>query len=119
MSSAQQQQFEQFWRAYPHWRRVGKLAAEREWERRRPDLDTVLQALAQQRQQWTDMKFTPHARTLAVAGTLAGWRADAAPAVAEDGDWFADCRQRHGGRCNGRRAHAIQLELDALKAVPE
>ena len=80
MSPAQQQQFEQFWRQYP--RKVAKLAAQREWERRQPDLDTVLQALAQQRQQWTDMKFTPHARTLAVAGTLAGWQADAAPAVA-------------------------------------
>ena len=114
MSPAQQQQFDQFWRAYP--RKVAKLAAQREWERRKPDLDTVLTALAQQRQQWTDLKFTPHARTwLSQERWRDGEPTPRLPSL-EEGDWFADCRQRHGGRCNGRRAHAIQVELDALKS---
>jgi hypothetical protein len=50
--------FETFWRAYP--RRVGKLKAQREWQRLRPPLAEVLSALEWQRAQWDDPKYVPH-----------------------------------------------------------
>ena len=113
MNPAQQHAFEQFWRAYP--RKVAKLAAQREWERRQPDLDTVLQALAQQRQRWTDQRYIPHPRTWLHQGR---WLDETPYPQTDDigADWWDECRQRHDGRCNGRRAHAIQVELDALKS---
>lgn len=56
--------FEQFWAAYP--RRVGKLAAKREWDRIRPDaelMEKMSKALEWQREQWDDPQFIPHPRT--------------------------------------------------------
>ena len=76
MSPAQQHAFEQFWRAYP--RKVAKLAAAREWERRQPDLDTVLTALRLQIPTWTDPQFIPHPRTWLHQGRyLDEWEFDA------------------------------------------
>jgi hypothetical protein len=53
--------FETFWRAYP--RRVGKLKAQREWQRLRPPLAEALSALEWQRGQWDDPKYVPHPAT--------------------------------------------------------
>jgi hypothetical protein len=56
--------FEDFWAAYP--RKVGKLAAKREWDRLRPSPDVVKQmgeALTWQIPLWTDPSYTPHPRT--------------------------------------------------------
>lgn len=56
--------FEDFWAAYP--RKVGKLAALREWQRLRPDEATVkamAAALEWQREQWDDPQYIPHPRT--------------------------------------------------------
>ena len=113
MSPAQAQQFEQFWRAYP--RRVGKLAAQREWERRRPDLTAVLEALDWQRQQWTDPKFTPHPRTWLSQGR---WMDEPVGRIhgVQAEDWWDECQRLHGRRCNGRHGHAVQLQLDAAAA---
>ena len=114
MSPAQQQQFEVFWRNYP--RKVGKLAAAREWARKRPDLDTVLAALAQQRETWTDPRFTPHPRTWISQGR---WLDELSTRkLFTVDDWFDECQRLHGGRCNGRATHAIQRQLDVLKTGP-
>jgi hypothetical protein len=58
--------FETFWTAYP--RRVGKLAAKREWDRIRPTPELVAEmakALEWQREldQWQDPNLIPHPRT--------------------------------------------------------
>ena len=56
--------FEQFWANYP--RKVGKLAAEREWARIRPTDDLVqriMTTLAWQKEVWDDPQFIPHPKT--------------------------------------------------------
>lgn len=56
--------FKDFWAAYP--RKVGRVAAKREWDRIRPTAEVVKQmadALEWQREQWDDPKFIPHPRT--------------------------------------------------------
>src|SRR5262245_27001523 len=56
--------FEDFWKAYP--RKVGKLAALREWQLLKPTPEMVRQmadALAWLREQWTDPQYIPHPRT--------------------------------------------------------
>ena len=56
--------FEHFWAQYP--RKVGKLAAQREWELIRPTPELVEQmmaTLAWQKEQWDDPQFIPHPRT--------------------------------------------------------
>lgn len=56
--------FEMFWAKYP--RKVGKLAAKREWDRIRPTEELVEQmfaALAWQVERWDDPNFIPHPRT--------------------------------------------------------
>lgn len=56
--------FEQFWKRYP--RKVGKLAAQREWKRLDPDeqiCGEIERALAWQTRLWTDPQFIPHPRT--------------------------------------------------------
>lgn len=56
--------FEEFWASYP--RKVGKLAAKREWDKLRPTADLVTQisaALAWQVPTWNDPAFIPHPRT--------------------------------------------------------
>ena len=57
--------FEDFWRLYP--RKAGKLAAQREWDRIKPDFHVRHQmedALAWQADQlWDDPKYIPHPRT--------------------------------------------------------
>ena len=54
--------FIQFWQAYPL--KVGKLAAERMWQRRQPPLSDVLEALAWQTRsdQW-QKGYIPHPTT--------------------------------------------------------
>lgn len=53
--------FERFWRAYP--RRVGKLAAAKEWAKLQPPIEAVMAALARQIPTWTDPQYIPHPRT--------------------------------------------------------
>jgi hypothetical protein len=56
--------FDDFWAAYP--RKVGRLAAKREWDKIRPDEDLVRRiaaALEWQRETWSDPQYIPHPRT--------------------------------------------------------
>jgi hypothetical protein len=56
--------FEHFWSQYP--KKVGKLAAKREWDRIRPTAELVEQmmaTLAWQVEQWDDPQYIPHPRT--------------------------------------------------------
>ncbi len=56
--------FEDFWLAYP--RKVGKLAAKREWERIRPTpelIARIAKALEWQSETWDDPQYIPHPRT--------------------------------------------------------
>lgn len=56
--------FEDFWASYP--RKVGKMAAKREWDRIRPNealVRKMAETLEWQRHQWVDPQFIPHPRT--------------------------------------------------------
>jgi hypothetical protein len=56
--------FEAFWASFP--RKVGKLAAKREWDRIRPTpevVEAMAKALEWQREQWDDPQYIPHPRT--------------------------------------------------------
>src|SRR5262245_40141944 len=56
--------FEAFWKLYP--RRVGKLAARREWDRLNQDealLAVIMAALEWQIPLWDDVQYIPHPRT--------------------------------------------------------
>lgn len=49
--------FEQFWEAWPKYRRVCKKQAKEQWMRLAPDLDlhfTILQAVERHKQHWRD-----------------------------------------------------------------
>lgn len=49
--------FDQFWANYP--RREGKPKALQSWNREKPDIEIVLNALAWQKKKWTDPKYIP------------------------------------------------------------
>jgi hypothetical protein len=56
--------FEDFWASFP--RRVGKLAAKREWDKIRPTpeiVEAMAKALEWQRELWDDPQYIPHPRT--------------------------------------------------------
>ena len=56
--------FEAFWASFP--RKVGKLAAKREWDRIRPTpevVEAMAKALEWQMEQWDDPQYIPHPRT--------------------------------------------------------
>jgi len=107
MSPAIQQQFDEFWAIYP--RKVGKLAAAREWEKKRPDIELVLAALSWQIPEWTDPKFTPHPRTWLSQGR---WL-DERTGIHFHGDpprsagWYC----RHDPPCTSRRMHQAAIEM--------
>ena len=54
-------EFDRFWAAYP--RKVGKLAALREWQKQTPPIQDVMTALEWQTPQWNDPMYIPHPRT--------------------------------------------------------
>lgn len=60
--------FDRFWSAYP--RKVAKLAARKAWDKHKPDLQTVLDALAWQTREWArdDPRFIPHPASWLNAG---------------------------------------------------
>jgi len=56
--------FDRFWQLYP--KKVGKLAAQRLWQRLKPDDEVQRQietALVWQMPRWRDFKFIPHPAT--------------------------------------------------------
>lgn len=87
--------FDEFWGRYP--RKVGKAAAQRAWDRRKPPLDPVLAALTWQREsaQWTkdEGAFVPHPATWLNAER---WTDERPPA---GGGWGGG----GGGGSNGHR----------------
>lgn len=105
MSPLAQQQFDEFWRHYP--RKVGKLAAAREWERKRPDLDAVLAALAWQVPQWTDPAFIPHPRTWLCQGRWLDERTGIKAEPPRASGWYC----RHDPPCTSRRMHQAAIEM--------
>ena len=89
--------FEAFWKAYP--RKVGKLAAMREWQKLKPDLEAVLRALEWQR--WDDLQYCPHPRTWLHQGR---WM-DEPPASVTREHWRDECQRLHGGTCSRPEWH--------------
>ena len=53
--------FEVFWKSYP--RKIGKGAAKRKWDTKKPPIDQVLKSIDHQKKEWTDPQFIPHPTT--------------------------------------------------------
>lgn len=86
-------EFDVFWLSYP--RKVGKEAARKAWKataRKRPDFDSVLEALEQAKGVWAkgDPRFIPHPATWLNQGRWAD-EATVAPVLGED---EAEARRR-------------------------
>src|SRR5687767_7919626 len=94
--------FDQFWSAYP--RKVGKLAAQREWAKLKPPIADVLAALAWQVPTWDDPQFICHPRTWLHQGR---WM-DEAPVQTFKEEWICP----HVERCNGQHQCRILLTVD-------
>jgi hypothetical protein len=116
------QDFATAWAAYPH--KVGKLAAQRAWKKRRPPLDAVLKAIAWQSRtpQWAKRGdngevFIPHMSTWInggrwedqPVGIIPDWRP-------ELGSWRDECQRVHGGHqgdvCGNQHFHAAKMSYN-------
>jgi hypothetical protein len=106
--------FEAFWKAYP--RKVGKLAAQREWQKLRPGAElvaTIMASLAWQVEQWDDPQFIPHPRTWLHAGRYLDEPPQRKPAP------FKVVGRGEGWRCR-HLEHCDHPAMCALKdAMPE
>jgi len=111
-----------FWTAYP--RKVGKAAALKAWVKHScwKYADDIMNAVAVQAEQpqWheQDGRFIPHAASWLNGGR---WNDETHIQAAHAGilgppsDWWVQCKELHRGRCNGRFAHSIQLDIDKEK----
>ena len=112
-------EFDTFWAAYPH--RIGKFAAQKAYTKARTQatardiLDGVSRYIAH-KPEWKDYcnpcTFLNQGR----------WFDEYAPSMAAkpaaaDADWFDECRELHGGACEGdRMRHHIRTRINAEKA---
>jgi hypothetical protein len=105
--------FDQFWSAYP--RKVGRLAAQREWAKLNPPIAEVLAALAWQVPTWDDPQFVCHPRTWLHQGR---WL-DEPPAQTPRFTW--DCPHvehcAHYAMCEVKMHNPQKYPLRHLKAV--
>lgn len=102
--------FEDFWQVYP--RKVGKLAAKREWERLKPDAETLAQmeaTLAWQLTQWTERRFTPHPKTWLHQGR---WLDEPPPILAGG---YVPWTCPHVEHCAHRAMCEVKLACGALR----
>ena len=107
--------FEGFWAAYP--RRVGKLDALKAYAKARTQasaaeiLDGVRRYIAN-KPSYADWA---HPGTWLRAGR---WMDDYAPQTAPyaEVDWFQECKELHGGTCEGSLRHIHRVKMDAYKA---
>ena len=105
-------EFEEFWDHYP--RRVGKLAAQRAYQRARKQAsaDAILAGVIRATFS-REMRFVPHPATWLNQGRWMDEDATPTPAAAED--WYAECQRLHGGRC-GLSQYRHHLEMLKAKA---
>lgn len=109
--------WDQFWAAYP--RHVAKAEARKAWAKLDPSpelVTAILDALAWQREQWTDPKYTPYP-----ASYLRGERWEDEPPVRQTrerqyGDWRFECKALHGGRCENIHFHTARMADDKERA---
>ncbi len=106
--------FETFWNCYP--RRIGKLAARREYARARKHAtaDAILAGvMAYKLHMPREMQFVPHPRTYLSQGR---WMDEDVPVV--ERDWFEECKRLHNGDCGlSQQRHATRKQLDEMKAT--
>lgn len=106
--------FTEFWAHYP--RKVGKLAAQQQYEKARKRGVTqqqLLDGIARYLRYKPAYADWAHPKTWLNQGR---WEDDYDEPVltprAEGEDWFAECQRLHAGLCNGRAGHATQLLID-------
>lgn len=107
-------EFDTFWQLYP--RKCGKLIAEKAYRQAltKATACEIMDGLAWQvvHEKWrTEPQFIPYPASWLRAGRWLDERPRAS--VAFDADWFEDCRERHGGACEGdRMRHHIRRQVE-------
>lgn len=121
--------FEQFWAGYP--RKVAKPKARAAFVKLRADgplLAAILAGIERHKasRQWLrdDGEYIPHPATFLnqrrwedqpAALKAAKPRVGSPEYYASLGDWFAECKQLHGGACGNSSAHRTRLMLDEAR----
>lgn len=114
---SQSQDFVVFWQRYP--RKVGKLAAEKAYERARKmgvtqeQIITGVSRYIENKPAYADWA---HPATWLNQGR---WDDEYEPV--KDGrhllyggsEWWDECKRLHNGQCNGRSGHHVQMQIDA------
>ena len=105
--------FEEFWSHYP--RRVGKLAAQRAYQkaRRQASADAIIAGvMAYVRTMPQELRFVPYPATWLNAGR---WMDDmpVSRSAQPREDWWEECKRLHGGTCMGHHRHHTQMILEA------
>jgi hypothetical protein len=121
--------FQAFWQSYP--RKVGKLAAEKAYEKARKRGVTQQQLLdgiaayVQHKPAYADFchpatwlnqgrwddEYAPATKT--AGGTLVLVATTDGVDVYSSDDWWQECKTLHQGQCNGQAGHRVQMQLDA------
>ena len=119
-----QDEFETWWASFP--RRVGKLAAQKEYVKARKlaTAEELLEGVARYRQHKPKYADWCHPRTWLSQGRWADSyeTTPAAPTQSVDdfleqmGHWTAGCKRLHGGTCENANAHYAKVEADQQKA---
>lgn len=106
-------EFEEFWASYP--RKVGKLAAQREYERARTRASAEAILAGLQRTRFADeLRFVPHPRTWLSQGRWLDEEIAPRRVQGQAEDWYAECQRIHGGACGlSRMAHHTRKQLEA------
>lgn len=110
-------EFEAFWKAYPL--KVGKLAAQREYDKVRKVHQVsqveLLDGIARYKENKPAYADWAHARTWLHQGR---WMDEYKSArIAHTEDWFTECKRIHGGACGlSQHAHHTRKQIEAGKA---
>lgn len=102
--------FQQFWQVYP--RRVGKLAALKEWQKavRLDSVENILAGVERYKRTKPEYADWCHPRTFLSQGRWMD-EVDEAPASQPAEDWYAECQRVHGGACGlSRFRHHLAMQ---------
>jgi hypothetical protein len=110
-------EFKNFWANYP--KKVGKLAAEKAYQRARKRGATaaeLLEGLERYKQHLpADPQFIVHPSTFLNQGRYMDQFDEPRKSPSSSSDWFDECQRLHGGACGGRSNHHTRMLIDAEK----
>jgi hypothetical protein len=111
------EEFEIFWTRYP--KRVKRLDAMKAYARARiqATAEQILQGVEQLLKNLPDeARFIPLAASWLNAERWTDEYSVSTPTSLFDRDWYDECRELHGGTCEGSLRHIHRVKMDAYKA---